>query len=124
MEMSPLIWLRADYHLPATYSCRVPMSSVASARALPAPGPATVRLALIRTGIEVFGIKYVEEVLFPHICAMPIQIRPPERVALTSHVLRAYKVEDKTQVTSEAPVSREMAHALGPITIYIQVPVL
>jgi hypothetical protein len=34
------------------------MSSVASARALPAPGPATVRLALIRTGIEVFGIKY------------------------------------------------------------------
>jgi hypothetical protein len=123
MEISPLTWLCADYHLPATYSCRVPMSSVASARALPAPGPATVRLALIRIGIEVFGIKYVEEVLFPHICAMPIQIRPPERVALSSHVLRAYKVEDKTQQTSEAPVSREMAHALGSITIYIQIPV-
>jgi hypothetical protein len=59
----------------------------------------------------------------PLICAVPIQIRPPERIALTSHVLRAYKVEDKTQETSEAPVSREIAHALGSITIYIQVPI-
>ena len=121
MEMSPLIWLRADYHLPATYSCRVPMSSIASARALPAPGPATVRLALIRTGIEVFGIEHVESVLFPHLRAMPIHIRPPERVALTSHVLRAYKAEEDTQV-SEAPIMREMAHAQGLTSIYIKVP--
>ncbi len=122
MEMSSLTWLRADYHLPATYSCRVPMSSITSALALPAPGPATVRLALIRTGIEVFGIEYVQSVLFPHICAMPIHIRPPERVALTSHVLRAYKVEDKTQETNEAPIFREMVHAQGPVTVYLQVP--
>ncbi len=121
MEMSSLIWLRADYHLPATYSCRVPMSSITSALAGPSPGPATVRLALIRTGIEAFGIEYVQSVLFPHICAMPIHIRPPERVALTSHVLRAYKVEEDTQV-SEAPIFREMAHAQGPVTVYLQVP--
>src|SRR5260221_13011660 len=122
MEMSSLIWLLANYHLPATYSCRVPMSSIASALALPAPGPATVRLALIRTGIEVFGIEYVQSVLFPHICAMAIHIRPPERVALTSHVLRAYKAEEKTQETNEAPIFREMVHAQGPVTVYIQVP--
>jgi hypothetical protein len=121
MEMSPLIWLRADYHLPATYSCRVPMSSITSARALPAPGPATVRMALIRTGIEVFGIEYMESVLFPHLRAMPIHIRPPERVALTSHVLRAYKAEEDTQV-SEAPITREIAHAQGLISIYIKLP--
>jgi len=121
MEMSSLIWLRADYHLPATYSCRVPMSSITSALALPAPGPATVRLALIRTGIEAFGVEYVQSTLFPHICAMPIHIRPPERVALTSHVLRAYKVEEDTQV-SEAPIFREMVHAQGPVSVYLQVP--
>jgi hypothetical protein len=48
MEASSLTWLAADYQLPATYSCRVPMSSITSALALPAPGPATVRLALLR----------------------------------------------------------------------------
>jgi hypothetical protein len=122
METSPLTWLAADYHLPATYSCRVPMSSLTSALALPAPGPATVRLALIRTGIEVFGLPYVEQVLFPHIRAMPLHIRPPERVAISPQVLRAYKVEDTTETLIEAPVSREMAHAQGPVTIYLEVP--
>ena len=122
MEMSSLTWLSASYHLPATYSCRVPMSSITSALALPAPGPATVRLALIRTGIEAFGVEYVQSDLFPHIRAMPIHIRPPERVALTSHVLRAYKVEEKTRETSEAPITREVAHAEGLMTIYLQVP--
>ncbi len=123
METSSLTWLAADYHLPATYSCRVPMSSLTSALALPAPGPATVRLALIRTGIEVFGLPYVEQVLFPHIRAMPLHIRPPERVAISPHVLRAYKVEDSTEAIIEAPVSREMAHAEGPVTISLQVPI-
>jgi hypothetical protein len=46
------LWLAADYHLPATYSCRLPMSSATSAPTSPGPGPATVRLALIRTSIE------------------------------------------------------------------------
>jgi hypothetical protein len=122
MDASFLTWLAADYHLPATYSCRVPMSSITSALALPAPGPATVRLALIRAGIEVFGIEYVQSVLFPHIRTMSIHIRPPERVALTPHVLRAYKAEEKTQEISEAPIYREVAHAEGLMTTYIQIP--
>jgi hypothetical protein len=122
METSSLTWLAADYHLPATYSCRVPMSSKTCALVSPSPGPATVRLALIRIGIEVFGHAYVERVLFPHIRAMSVQIRPPERVAISIQVLRAYKVEDTTEMLIEAPISREMAHAEGPVTIYLRVP--
>lgn len=121
MDMGPLTWLRADYHLPATYSCRVPMSSITSALALPAPGPATVRLAMIRTGLEIFSSDYMESDLFPHIRAMPLHIRPPERVALSSQVLRAYKAEDDTRV-SEAPIVREMAHANGLLSIYLSIP--
>jgi hypothetical protein len=121
METDPLIWLRADYHLPALYSCRVPLTSDTSTRALPAPGPATIRLALIRTGIEVFGLSYVELVLFPLIRALPLHIRPPERVALSPQLLRAYKVEKNSR--SEAPISREMAHAEGLLSIYLQVPI-
>jgi hypothetical protein len=122
METSSLTWLAADYHFPATYSCRVPMSSQTCALVSPSPGPATVRLALIRTSIEVFGLPYVKRVLFPHIRAMSVQIRPPERVAISPQVLRAYKVEGTTETLIEAPVSREMAHAEGPMTIYLEVP--
>ena len=124
MSLSHFTWLAAEYHLPSSYSCRVPMSSMNSASALPAPGPATVRLALIRTGIEVFGFEYVRDELFPQIRAMGIRIRPPERVALTPQVLHAYKVDEqagRTQV-SIAPISREVAHAFGPLTVYITVP--
>lgn len=124
MSQSHLTWLAAEYHLPSSYSCRVPMSSMNSALALPAPGPATVRLALIRTGIELFGLEFVRDVLFPQIRAMGIQIRPPERVALTPQVLHAYKVDEQaggTQVNT-APISREVAHASGPLTVYIEIP--
>jgi hypothetical protein len=73
------IWLAADYHFPSTYSCRIPMSSMSSARVAPAPGPATVRLALIRRGIELFGIEGVRDELFPTIRALSVRVRPPER---------------------------------------------
>ncbi len=125
MSLAQLIWLGAEYHLPSLYSCRVPMSSMNSALAVPGPGPATVRLALIRTGIEVFGLEYVRDELFPQIRAMGIRIRPPEWVALTPQVLHAYKVDEQaggTQI-STAPISREFAHASGPLTVYIEVPV-
>lgn len=100
------------------------MSSANSAPVSPAPGPATVRLALIRTSIEVFGLEATRESLFPTVCSMPLRIRPPERVAITPHVLRAYKMEEESWGTQilEAPISREMAHADGPLTIYLQVP--
>ncbi len=89
------------------------LRTIMTARALPAPGPATVRLALLRTGIEVFGLPYVESVLFPLIRALPLHIRPPERVALSSQLLRAYK--HAKNGCNEAPISREMAHAHGSL---------
>jgi hypothetical protein len=118
------LWLAADYHFPATYSCRLPMSSMTSATITPAPGPATVRLALVKVGIECFGYDEVRQRLFPIIRSMSIRIRPPEKVALSPHILHAYKTEERqgrVQVR-EAPIIREMAHAEGPMTVYLQVP--
>ncbi len=124
MDLSQHVWLAADYHFPSTYSCRVPMSSMNSASVTPAPGPATVRLALIRVGIELFGMEYVRDTLFPVIRAMNVCIRPPEHVALSYQVVRAYKAdEDRTSTyVSESPVYREMAHAEGVMTVYLEIP--
>lgn len=61
----PQVWIAADYHFPSTYSCRIPMSSVSTALAMSTPGPATVRLALIRTGIKLFGLEMTRDELFP-----------------------------------------------------------
>ena len=118
------LWLAADYHFPATYSCRLPMSSMTTASITPAPGPATVRLALVKVGIEYFGHDEVRETLFPIIRSMSIRIRPPEKVAISTHVLHAYKSEERqgrVQV-NEAPIIREMAHAEGPMTVYLLIP--
>jgi len=123
-QASP-VWLAADYHFPSTYSCRIPMSSMSSAPVMPAPGPATVRLALIRTGIECFGLDAVREELFPVLRSAPVRVRPPERVAISQQVLRGYKwSEDKAKrrTAQESIIVREMAHAGGPMTVFLQVP--
>ncbi len=119
------LWLAADYHFPSTYSCRIPMSSAGSALITPAPGPSTVRLALIQTGIELFGLKITQHELFPIIRSASIQIRPPEKVAISLHRLRAHKWTTGNagkQDFQESVILREMAHATEPFTVYIEVP--
>ncbi len=133
-EMAALVaahdteWLAADYHLASTYSCRAPLSSMSSGLALPAPGPATVRLALIRTAIELFGIAYTRETLFPTIRSATIRIRPPEWVGMSDQSQRAYKGRVNSEKADggdhvrESLVYREVANAGGPMTVYIAIP--
>jgi len=101
------------------------MSSMSSAPVMPAPGPATVRLALIRTGVECFGLDAARDGLFPVLRSAPVRVRPPERVAISQQVLRGYKwSEDKAKrrTAQESIIVREMAHAAGPMTVFLQVP--
>ncbi len=119
------IWIAADYHFPSTYSCRIPLSSANSALVMPAPGPATVRLALIRVGIEVFGGEITREELFPLLRSAAVRIRPPERVAISQQVTRGYKWSEgkhKRETIQESIIVREMAHAAGPMTVFLQIP--
>jgi len=119
------LWLAADYHFPSTYSCRIPMSSAGSALITPAPGPSTVRLALIQIGIELFGLKTTQHELFPIIRSASIQIQPPEKVAISLHRLRAHKWttgKAGKQDFQESVILREMAHATEPCTVFIEVP--
>jgi hypothetical protein len=83
-----------------------------------------VRLALIRVGIEIFGRDVVRDTLFPWIRAASVLIRPPERVALSGQVLRAYKAVEVKGLVSyrESVVYRQMAHAEGTLTVYLELP--
>ncbi len=119
------MWIAADYHFPSTYSCRIPMSSANSALVMPAPGPATVRLALIRVGIEVFGGEITREERFPLLRSAAVRIRPPERVAIAQQVIRGYKWSEgkhKRETIQESIIVREMAHAAGTMTVFLQIP--
>ena len=101
------------------------MSSMNSATAMPAPGPATVRLALLRTGIELFGLDVVRDDLFPILRSAAVRIRPPERVAISQQRIRGYKWSEgrqKQETIQESIILREMAHASGPMTVFVQVP--
>lgn len=123
----PMIWMAAEYHFPSLYSCRIPMSSMTHAPTLPTPGPATVRLALFRCSLELFGKEVTQEEIFPIVRAMQVHIRPPEVVAISLHRLRAAKWEvdkaEKQSFVQESLMIREMAHAEGPLTIYVRIPV-
>ncbi len=117
--------MAADYHFPSTYSFRIPMRSANCASVMPAPGPATVRLALIRVGIELFGLDIVREELFPLLGSVTVRIRPPERVAISQQLIRGYKwseAKQKREVIQGSFIVREMAHAAGPMTVFLQIP--
>src|SRR4051794_3401263 len=102
------------------------LSSMSSATALPAPGPATVRLALIKNAIERFGLEAVRHELFPVIRAATLRIRPPLRVALAIQMQHAYKASTggrgRVSRLEQSLGYREMAHAQGAMTVYLQVP--
>jgi hypothetical protein len=124
MTSTSNIWLAAEYHMVSTYSIRIPNHSQASASALPAPGPATVRLALIRVGIELLTYDFTRDRVFPALRDAAVRIRPPTQVAFSYHVLRALKatVRGKRVHYTESAIYREFAHACDPIIIYLLIP--
>ena len=116
----PKMWLSAHYHFPSTYSCKAPHANPNSANALPTPSPTTVRLALIRTALELYEHKFVQQALFEEIMHCRIRIQPPEQIALSSHPLRIFKTSDKNK-TAESISYREHAHAQGDLIVSLLV---
>jgi hypothetical protein len=101
------LWLAADYHFPGTYSLRIPLSSANNAQIMPAPGPGTVRLALIRTGVELFGLRATRDTLFPSLCMIQVRIRPPAQIAMTPQRLHAHKWSTKQNTPQTSLITRE-----------------
>ena len=115
------IWLMASYFMPGTYSIRVPVSSPLCGTALPTPGPATVQLAMIRSGIELYGLDVTRDALFPSIVASNPQIQPPDRVAISGQLLRMHKADAAGRLVAGIGY-REFCCCDGLIRVFLQVP--
>lgn len=115
------LWLMASYHMPGTYSIRVPVSSPLCGKALPAPGPATVQLAMIRSAIELYGLEVTRDMLFPSIVACNPRIQPPDKVAISSQMQRMLKADDVGRLNTGIGY-REFCHCEGLIRIFVQAP--
>ncbi|HEX6481605.1 MAG TPA: hypothetical protein VF043_22415 [Ktedonobacteraceae bacterium] len=66
------------------------------------------------------------EALFPLLCSAIIHIRPPERVAISQQTILGYKWSEAKRrqgvIPQQSLLVREMAHAAGPMTIFLQIP--
>ncbi len=115
-------WLAAQYIMPFTYSLRIPLTSISSAKTQPAPGPATIRLALIKASIEFYGIEFTRTDVFPIIRAAKIIIRPPENIGISTELFHIYKHQGqgKNHELVESIAYREHANAIDNLTIYIK----
>ena len=58
------VWIAAEYTFATTCSIRGPGAATTFARACPVPGPGTVKLALIKRPIELYGIEFTGYELF------------------------------------------------------------
>ena len=121
MTMTRHTWLAAQYHMPALYSIRVPMTSPLGGRALPAPGPATIQLALLRVGIELFGLDFARDELLPMIRVCRPLVRPPAFVAVSDQLIHAFKADESGHI-EEGPAYRAFAHCRGTLTVFMSVP--
>lgn len=116
------VWLAAHFHMSSLYTCKSPISSHVTGVALPTPGPATIQQAMIRVGIETFGIEHVKDKLFQHIIASHPLVRPPESIAISEQKLKLFKADDQGNIVDGFGY-RQMVHAEGDMVIYVKTDV-
>lgn len=78
--MGPMVWLRADYEFPSTFSYRMPKVSAQFAIGSPIPSPATVKLALVDAAIRWKGKVDEGERIFNLLKTAKVCVVPPPRM--------------------------------------------
>jgi hypothetical protein len=115
------IWIAAEYTLPMTYSIREPGTSATFTKAIPVPGTATVKLALLRVAIEMYGLEYTRQRIFEVIRAIDVHIRPPAMIGISGQFLKTFKNRsDNKGDVQMSVVHREHCQTLDNMTIYVR----
>jgi hypothetical protein len=114
------IWLAAEYSFATTYSIREPGTSATFAKCCPLPGPGTVKLALLKMSIELYGKDITQRTIFPLVNKMNVLIRPPQSVSISGQFLHRIKNDFRNSGGVQSMSVREHAQAMDSLHIYIE----
>ncbi len=115
-------WMSAELDFASLFSYRMPNLSPGYAPASPVPSPAALRLALVDVAIKSTGkVAYGEEI-FEVVKAAPMEIEPPERVAVLKFFIKRLKPSKPPKIGVEESFGvREYCHFWGTLKVFIDV---
>ena len=110
-----------EFHVVSLFSLRTLHANAFSARTLPCPTPAAVKMALLAKLLERDGDDQAQEIL-DWLAPFAVLWRPPATVAVSTATVRVYKSDARDQPLEFSRGMREYAHsgdpfglALGPV---------
>ncbi|MEO0294267.1 MAG: hypothetical protein ABIN61_08640 [candidate division WOR-3 bacterium] len=117
-----MAWIFAELNFGSLYSYRMPKLSPSYALTSPIPSPAALRLALVDAAIKSTGkVSYGEEV-FEIVKSAPLEIEPPEKLAVLKFFIKRLKPsKSKGKSFEESFGLREYCHFLGPLKVYLEI---
>lgn len=126
-QAGSMVWLRADYEFPGTFSYRMPDVSAQFAVGSPIPSPATVKLALVDTAIRWTGNVGEGQRIFELVKTSRVCIIPPPKVARFRAFIKRLKPPHSSAGPGAPTVGstgvRDYFLLNGPLSVYIEVPV-
>jgi len=121
-----MVWLRADYEFPSTFSYRMPDVSAQFAVGSPIPSPATVKLALVDTAIRWTGNVGEGQRIFELVKTSRVCIIPPPQVVRFRAFIKRLKPPHSSAgpraPTVESTGVRDYFLLKGTLSVYIEVP--
>ncbi len=121
-----MIWLRADYEFPSTFSYRMPDVSAQFAIGSPIPSPATVKLALVDTAIRWSGNVSEGRRIFDLVKTLKVCVVPPRRMVRFRAFIKRLKPPHSSAgpgaPTVESTGVRDYFLLDGPLSVYMKVP--
>jgi hypothetical protein len=122
----PMVWLRADYEFPSTFSYRMPDVSAQFAIGSPIPSPATVKLALVDTAIRWSGDVAEGRRIFDLVKTLRVCIVPPPCMVRFRAFIKRLKPPHSSAgsgaPTVESTGVRDYFLLNEPLSVFIEVP--
>lgn len=123
---APMVWLRADYEFPSTFSYRMPDVSAQFAIGSPIPSPATVKLALVDTAIRWRGDVNYGRQIFDLVKTLSVCVVPPPRMVRFRAFIKRLKPPHSSAgagaPTVESTGVRDYFLLNEPLSVFIKVP--
>jgi hypothetical protein len=123
--MTTEMYATVEFHLVALFSQRTLHTNAFSARTLPCPTPAAVKLAVLAKLLERDGPARAQEAV-DWLAPLAVWWRPPAAIAVSTATVRVWKADAADKALTQMKGMREYAHfgpgarfgvAMGPVAV-------